>query len=328
MARADIEVGADVAVCDLTLPWTGYGRSDLKAQALPRMQRSGFDFVSLTLCTDAQGPEAALRAVATQRRLIAESPALRLVACVEDIFAARQAGQLAVAFNFQGSAPIGGDVALVEPFYRLGVKHMLLAYNRKNAAGDGCHERTDAGLSHYGLELVREMNRVGMIVDCSHAGRRTSFDIMEASSAPVIFSHSNPKPLWDHDRNIADEQAVACARTGGLVGVNGVDIFLNDRNQVDAETLFRAIDHYVRLVGPEHVGLGLDYVYDPEAMSATMASQASPGRRTDYDKMRRYFVPEDLPALVALMRARGYGAADVGAILGGNFLRLARQLWK
>src|SRR5258708_29378459 len=172
------------------------------------------------------------------------------------------------------------------------------------------------------------MNRVGMIVDCSHAGGRTAHDIMAASTAPVMSWHSNPRALWDHDRNITDAQALACARTGGLIGVNGVDIFLNDRNAADPAALFQAIDHYTRLVGPDHVGLGLDFVYDPDAMAAAMASQATAGRRTNYDKMRRYFTPEELPDLVALMRARDYPAGDIAKILGGNFLRIARQVWK
>ncbi|MFI5014164.1 MAG: dipeptidase [Hyphomicrobiales bacterium] len=298
------------------------------ARALPRLRQSGFSFVSLTLCTDAEGPEAALRRIAAQRKIIREDPSLCLVEHVDDIFAAKASGRLAVAFNFQGTNAIGGDVALVETFCSLGVKHMLMAYNRKNAVGDGCHERTDSGLSHYGIELVQEMNRVGMIVDCSHTGYRTSMDVMAVSEAPVIFSHSNPKSLYAHDRNITDEQAVACARTGGLVGVNGVDIFLNDRNEADAAALFRVADHYCGLIGPDHVGLGLDFVYDPEAMASSMVSFGFKGAGTDYDKMKSYFEPEELPALVELMLERGYSEENVQKILGGNFLRVARQVWK
>jgi membrane dipeptidase len=317
----------DAVVCDLTLPWTGYGRSELKARALPRMHRNGFDFVSLTLCTDAEGPEAALRRVAAQRQMVRNDPAFCLVETADDILAAKASGQLAIAFNFQGTNAIGGDTGLVEPFYRLGVKHMLMAYNRRNAVGDGCHERTDSGLSHYGVELVREMNRVGMIVDCSHTSYKTTLDVMSVSTAPVIFSHSNPKDLWDHDRNITNEQAVKCARTGGLVGVNGVDIFLNDRNETNCEVLFDVIDHYYRLIGPDYIGLGLDFVYDSEAMMSNMVSFAFKGA-ANYDKMQNYFEPEQLPGLIAKMLSRGYSDEEVRKILGGNFIRIARQVWK
>jgi membrane dipeptidase len=318
----------DAVVCDLTLPWTGYGRSELRSRALPRMHHNGFDFVSLTLCTDAEGPELALRRVAAQRQMVREHPTFRLIDTADDILAAKASGQLAIAFNFQGTNAIGGDVSLIEAFYRLGVKHMLMAYNRRNAVGDGCHERTDSGLSYYGVEVVREMNRVGMIVDCSHTSYRTTLDVMSASLAPVIFSHSNPKDLWSHDRNITNDQAVKCAGTGGLVGVNGVDIFLNDRNETNSEVLFDVVDYYYRLIGPDHIGLGLDFVYDSEAMMSNMVSFAFQGHSANYDKMRNYFEPEQLPRLIAMMLSRGYSDDDLRKILGGNFMRIARHVWK
>ena len=130
-----------------------------------------------------------------------------------------------------------------------------MAYNKKNLVGDGCHERTDAGLSLYGIDLVEEMNRVGMLVDCSHTGYRTSMEVMEISTRPVVFSHSNPRSLWEHDRNIRDEQALACAATGGLVGVVGVGIFMGE-NDASTDALLRQIDFYAELIGPEHIGSG------------------------------------------------------------------------
>lgn len=96
-----------------------------------------------------------------------------------------------------------------------------MAYNQRNAVADGCHERTDGGLSRFGIELVQAMNRVGMLVDCTHTGYRSSMDVFEVSQAPVVFSHSNARAVWDHERNIRDDQAQACARTGGVIGVVG-----------------------------------------------------------------------------------------------------------
>ena len=121
----------------------------------------------------------------------------------------------------------------------------------------GCHD-TDIGLTDFGREIVREMNRVGMIVDCSHAACQTTLDIMAESTRPVVFSHSNPVAIWDHQRNIVDRQIRGCADTGGVIGINGMGIFLGD-NDISNKTLLQHICYVSDLVGVEHVGLGFDF---------------------------------------------------------------------
>ena len=126
------------------------------------------------------------------------------VETVDDILRAKKEGRLALGFHFQETNPLEGSVHMVETFYDLGVRHMLLAYNQKNRVGDGCAERTDAGLSRFGVSVIKDMNRVGMIVDGSHSGYRTTMEAMEISTAPFIFSHANPYALHPHYRNIRD----------------------------------------------------------------------------------------------------------------------------
>jgi len=327
LAERAARLHRDALLCDLTLPWVDYGRAELRDQTLPRMAESGFNFVSLTLASDAESLPAVIKLIARERRLFRERPAsYRIVESVDDIADAKARGQLAISFNLQGTNALGGDVNLVSLLYDLGVRQMLLAYNKKNLVGDGCHERTDGGLSEFGLELIAEMNRVGMIVDCSHTGYRSSMEAMEASRKPVIFSHSNPKALWEHDRNIRDDQAKACAATGGLVGVVGVGIFMGD-NDASTEVFARQIDHYAELIGPEHVGLGLDYVYDVEAEQAYMASVKSPPRG-NYDRMTAFVQPEQLPQLTEMLLKKGYAETAIRGILGENFLRVAREVWR
>ena len=317
----------DALVCDMTMPWTAYGRAELRRRSLPRMKESGFDLVSLTLAADVQSQIDVLKSCARERRSFALQPELyRLIDGVDDILAAKRDGVLALSFNIQGTNALAGNIDMVGLFYDLGVRHMLLAYNKKNLVGDGCHERTDSGLSHFGIELIEEMNRVGMMVDCSHTGYRSSMEAMEVSNVPVIFSHSNPRALWEHDRNIRDDQAKACAATGGLVGVNGVGIFMGD-NDASTAMLFRQIDYYAGLIGTEHIGFGLDFVYDTDAMRHSMADMKSPAKG-NYDKMTAFFQPEQLPELVDLMLARGYPEKAIRGILGENFLRVARQVWR
>jgi membrane dipeptidase len=170
------------------------------------------------------------------------------------------------------------------------------------------------------------MDRVGMIVDCSHTSYHTSMEAMEVSANPVIFSHSNPRALWEHDRNIRDDQAKACAAGGGLVGVVGVGIFMGE-DDASTPMLLRQIHYYAELIGPGHVGLALDYVYDVEAEHRYMAGITSPAHG-NYDKMTNFFQPEQLPELTEGLLAKGYSEDEVRGILGGNFLRVARQVWR
>lgn len=314
-------------VCDLTLPWVDYGRADLREQTLPRMIASGVDFVSLTLASDAESQIEVVKSLARERRALLSQPErYRLIETADEIEAAKRDGKLAVSFNLQGTNALAGDLAMVEVFYKLGVRHMLMAYNKKNLVGDGCHERTDGGLSLFGIELVQEMDRVGMIVDCSHTGYHTSMEVMEVSANPVIFSHSNPRALWEHDHNIRDDQAKVCAATGGLVGVVGVGIFMGE-DDASTPMLLRQIDYYADLIGTGHIGLGLDYVYDVEAEQRYMAGVKSPPHG-NYDKMTNFFQPEQLPELTEGLLAKGYSEGEVRGILGDNFLRVARQVWR
>jgi membrane dipeptidase len=147
-------------------------------------------------------------------------------------------------------------------YYDLGVRQMLLAYNKDNRASGGCME-SKIGLTDFGKKVIKEMNRVGMMVDVSHMGYRATLEAFDTSTDPVIFSHSNPKGLRDHARNISDEQIKACAKTGGVIGINGVGEFLGG---VQSEIVVDNIEYVINLVGPEHVGIGLDYVIDKQEL--------------------------------------------------------------
>jgi len=319
------EILGRATVCDLTLPWTRTNEN--REPTLPRFAKAGFSFVSLTVGMDWNSVQETVLNIAAERNRFLNDSNFILAEQVADIRRAKAEGKLAVGFHLQGTNPFGGDINLVETFYRLGVRHALLAYNEKNAVGDGCHERTDAGLSRYGVRLIAEMNRVGMLVDCTHTGYRTSMEAIELSTAPTIFSHSNAHAVWSHDRNLRDDQIRACAAKGGVIGINGVGMFLGN-NDATPDNFIRHIGHIAGLAGPRHIALGLDLVYYMDSMLARW--RANPGRYPEgYPEPPWYFfAPEDLPRLIDGLLQRGYADDDIAGILGENFLRVAEAVWR
>ena len=352
----------DADVWDMTLPWGGRERNlDAKLGTLERAAAHGITLASLTIAGDWQGLEEAVVAIAHERAYFLANPdKFVLVNSFDDVETAKHDGKLAIVFHFQGTGPIEGDLNLVETYHALGIRHMLMAYNCKNLVGDGCTERTDDGLSRFGVALVEEMNRVGMIVDATHTGHRTTMDMFEVSTEPVIFSHSNPSALWDIPRNIKDDQIKACAKSGGVICVNGVDIFLGMDNDLIG-MMVKHMAYVAELVGPECVGIGTDYVADvrgergefeqrtgtlpdpsipnrpanqmarfnPMDVHLTAYLKASGGKTVGPDWDDCYYVgPRDFPELTEQLLKHGFSETEVRGILGENIMRVARQVWK
>lgn len=316
-----------------TLVWDGHAGMAYERghdiQDLERWRKSGVDFVSINVAFDVP-PWGGLgiEALSSYRRQIREFPdQFALVGNAADILRARASSKLAIAFDLEGMDALDGDVGMVEVMHALGVRQMLFAYNRNNLAGGGCHDG-NIGLTDFGRDVVKEMNRLGMMVDCTHCSFRTSMDAMEASSAPVIFSHSNARALHDHERNIRDEQIIACASTGGLVAVTGIGLFIGPKGAI-IDDLVRHIDHMVELVGTDHVGVGMDSVLKVDAETRFVPDDPSYWPASQYPETGTDCLqPEAFPRLTQALVERGYEDDDVRKILGGNFFRLAERIWK
>jgi len=298
---------------------------------LPLLQRyraAGFDAVMLNVGFGEMGVEEHLRTLASMRRWLLGRPEdYVLIDTVHDIETARASGRLAVGFDIEGANAIADQPSLIQLYYNLGVRWMLLAYNRNNLVGGGCQDE-DGGLTTYGREVIAEMERVGMQVCCSHTGHRTVREVFEVVTNPVIFSHSNASAVHPHPRNIPDDLIRTCAATGGVVGINGLATFLGPGDDL-AEAFARHVDHVVQLVGPQHVALGLDYVFDIDELNdylVKMRHTFPPG--LGYEDAVRMVAPEQLENIVQILLSWGYQRTDLEALLGGNLLRLARAVWK
>jgi membrane dipeptidase len=239
---------------------------------------------------------------------IEKGEGVRLALTAADIDAAFTAGELAVLLNMEGGEGIEGSLGLLRNYYRLGVRMMGLVWNSRNDIADGAGEEggSGGGLTKFGREVVREMNRLGMLIDLAHITPRGFWDVLELSTDPVLFTHGNCRALWDHQRNLTDEQIKALAATGGVFGISFVKSFMN-RETASLQTVADHIDHVVQLLGKaDYVAYGSDF--DGCVPPAGLESAAL------------------LPNLTAELLKRGYKESDMEKILGGNFLRVFRQV--
>jgi len=289
---------------------------------------AGVDYLSIDVGYDLMPWTTTMHSVSVFRRWILDHPGdYRLCGTVADVDLARADGVMAVSFDLEGMNALDGDVALVGAYHALGVRQMLFAYNRNNQAGGGCHD-DDAGLSDFGRAVVGEMNRLGMLVDCSHTGYRTTMDVMEVSADPVIFSHSNAWSLCQHGRNIKDDQIKACAATGGVVGINGLGLFLGS-NDISSERFVDHVAYMADLVGPQHVGIALDYAFEVGVLDNLLVEHRAYWPPNEYPPGPVMFIPPaQLPEIVDTMLRRGFGEDAVRGILGENFRRVAARVWR
>ena len=282
-----------------------------------------------------EGTQGTLRNIARfYKDLETYSRYIRQVTCLEDIRKAKEESRVGIIFGFQNSSPIEDDLDLVEVFHRLGVRAIQITYNDLNLVGAGCYERQDVGLSQFGVDLVAEMNRLGMVVDLSHVGHRTTMDAIETSEDPVWFSHTNPKRLCDHPRNKTDEEVKALVAKGGIVGANSFPTFLARGYDSTLEDVLDVVDYWVDLVGIDSVGIGLDFteLHTKEWFNWLMAGKLKGSTVFPLP----YPIPlpaglaraDEMPNLTAGLVGRGYSEEDVQKIMGLNVFRLFERVWK
>ena len=279
--------------------------------------------------------------------LIARKHANLLVATsADDIRMARRDGKAAIIIAAQDGDWIGLQVHRIEAAYRLGLRILLPVYNASNHIGGGCLDRNDYGLTRFGEMVVDECDRLGLLLDGSHVGKRATLDMMERTSRPFVFTHSNVKGIVDNPRNIDDEQIKACAATQGVVGLAPFGPFTmkkGSREWPSMSDFIEHIDHVAQLTSStDHIGIGTDmslgtYPYhekdpwgEPAYASAIgeYADAVSGDVRSPKRALRDFNSYPQVVAFAEALQARNYTETDVQKILGGNLLRVFEQVWK
>src|SRR5258708_7724588 len=260
------------------------------------------------------------------------SEVFSLVGRAEDIDHAKAKQKIAVIMGLQNADEFR-EPKDVKAFYELGLRCAQLTYNTQNLIGSGSTERVDGGISDYGVEIIKAMNEVGMLIDVSHSGDRTTLDAIELSPKPIAFTHSNCRALNNHPRLKTDEAIRKLAAKGGVMAITGVRMFVKDKDPTTVEDIVDHIDHVVKLAGIEHVGIGTDSdLMGYDHMPPDQYKQLKAGYKSSYafrDKIDTdgFNHPRKMFDLTAALVRRGYNDSNIQAVLGGNFRRLLGSTW-
>lgn len=280
----------------------------------------------------------ALASIREWTRRIRENPDKLLLATrAEDIELAKKENKVAVLYGFQNSSMMEGSVDNLDILYQAGTRWIQLTYNERNLIGDGCTERTNAGLSDFGISAVERMNELGIIIDLSHCGRQTTLDGIQFSKSGATFNHTMCEALYpNHPRAKTDKQIRAMAEKGGIMGIIclGYMIGPDPGRTTTIDTYVDHIDHAVNIAGIDHVGLAADFaIQGLQADGATRENWYLP-RLTRFKPSYQVKWPPWIPELdsphryrnvARVLDQRGYRTGDIEKILGTNWMRYFRE---
>jgi membrane dipeptidase len=232
------------------------------------------------------------------------SNAITLCHNLNDIEKALKQEKIGVILTVEGGDILQGDMSVLRLLYRLGVRCMTLTWNYRNEIADGVlDEISGGGLTPFGRDVIKEMNRLGMLIDLSHISEKGFWDVAQLSKAPVFLSHSNAKKLCGHVRNVSDEQLIAVKNSNGVICVNFYPLFLNDSGNADIKDIIRHIEHIAGLIGIDHIGFGSDFDgigYLPDGMQGV----------------------QDLYKVIDELNKLNYSQESIEKIAGKNVLRI------
>lgn len=310
----------------------------VSADYLDRLAGSGVTAINWTVCRPWSHFAAAVEEIAAGLEVIAGDPRLRLALTVGDIEQAKADGKVAVVLGPQNALPAEGVRHGFRILHQLGIRILQLTYNERNAFGDGAPEPSDAGLSRAGIAAVAELNRLGIAIDLSHCGDRTTLEAIDHSAQPVLFTHANARALQPSVRNKTDEQIKALAARGGVIGLTLYSLFLRSDQRPTLDDFIRHVSYVADLVGIEHVGIGTDHSEDaprgrwehefgPDGMYKSVIGEARTWFAYDTRFVTDVTSVVHFPRLVDALSRLGLTEAELAGVLGGNILRVLRTVW-
>jgi membrane dipeptidase len=248
----------------------------------------------------------------------------------DDIVLAKQQGKFAVILGLQSPSCIEQDRSRIRLLHKLGLRVFQLTYMERNFLGDGCLEPENRGLTHFGIQVVRECNRLGMIIDCSHVGIQTTLDAAHHSADPIVVSHTAARAITDNPRCVTDEQMLAVANGGGLIGITAFAPLICSTRPPTLDDFLNHIEHALNLVGPDHVGISTD-MFDGK----TKTNWATPwyypevtqGAKHGSLGVAGFANKSELINVVAGLLQRGVDSTTIKKILGENWMRIIRTVW-
>jgi len=330
----------------LVIDGMGEIRVDYPMSLIKEVLDSGTNVVRISLGSPLP-PDTAYQIVVNtyaqyERHINTHRDYLMKAACTADIDTAKKEGRLALMYYFQNSTPIGFDLDKIDFFYNLGITSIQLTYNIRNLVGDGCMDRTNSGLSEFGINVIERMNSLNMLVDLSHASMATMADGIKHSKQTVIVGHSGCKAVYDHPRNTTDKNMKALADKGGVIGIYQINPFLGPKERNTLDDYLNHIDHAVKVAGIEHVGISSDreYQYIPDTeeekkrLEKEMIGKSTKGvfRGPDKNKIDwPFFIaelngPRRMETVWAGLEQRGYKTGDIEKIMGLNFYRIFKEV--
>ncbi len=258
-------------------------------------------------------------------------PDFMLAFKAEDFRRAKQKGKIAMMFQLEPQT-FGKNLDNVDIAYGHGIRMGLLTFNTRTYAGDGCGERTNEGLSYFGLDLVDRMNKVGMLIDLSHVGVQTTLDTIEASKEPVIANHVGARAIHPQCKRLkTDEELKALAEKGGIAGVSAIPNQLSNEPEQGIDDLLDHVDYVVDLIGNDKCAIGLDNVFDDQVefhrqAAKTIFKLSYIGQGLNAPYMAGIESPEEWPNITRGLVSRGYSDQEIEKILGGNAMNLMKEV--
>ena len=258
---------------------------------------------------------------------------IRQVYTTADIQRCKREGKAGVILGWQNTSGFGDYLPMVQVYWELGLRIVQLTYNTANSVGSGCYESYDGGLTDFGRELIDEFNRLGILIDLSHVGAKTSADAIAFSKQPVAYSHCLPAALRAHPRNKSDEQLRALADKEGFVGVTMFPPFLQRGAAATLDDFIDAIEHVLNVVGEDQIGIGTDFTqgYGDEFFRYITHDKGYGRKLTDFgdvinpEGIRRI---QDFPNLTAALERRKWPEQRIRKIIGENWLRFLARVWR